>query len=38
MSLRSGMDWSHIKNLFLTGVIEALIGKCQRTKNDQENS
>src|ERR1700680_3318872 len=33
-----GMDRPNIKNLLLTGVVEALIGECQRAKNDQEDS
>jgi hypothetical protein len=36
--LCGGMDRPNIKNSFLTGVIEALVGKCESTKNDQENS
>jgi len=36
--LCGSVDRSNIKNSLLTGVIEALIGECERTKNDQENS
>ena len=32
------MDRSNIKNLFLTGVVEALVRQCEHTKNCQENS
>jgi len=34
----SGVDGPEIKNLFLVGITEPLIGKGQATQNNQENS
>ena len=33
MSFGGGMDRSNIKNLFLTGVVEALVRKREHTNN-----
>jgi hypothetical protein len=32
------MHWSHIHYMFVTGIGETLVGKCQSTKNYQDNS